>query len=78
MTLVPQQCGAGLQGDLMLLPSGGLSGFSSSSQEGLKAALLLCQTLHTAITQLLLASPAPSLPIPLLAHQEGASTRGGC
>lgn len=76
MTLVPQQCGVGLQSGLMLIPSGRLSGFASSSQEGLKAALLLCQTLHTAIAQVLLASPAASLPIPLLVGHHGGWASG--
>lgn len=62
MTPIPQKCGAGLQGDLMLIPSGGLPGFASSSQEGLKAALPLCQALQAAIARVLLASPAARSP----------------
>lgn len=76
MTLVPKQCGAGLQGDLMLISSGGLPGFTSSSNGRLKAALLLCQTLHTTIPQVLLASPAASLPTALLVVCHGGCTIG--
>lgn len=61
---------------LMLIPPTGLPGFASSFQEGLKAALLLCQTLHTAIMLLLLASPAASLRIPVLLGHHGGSVLG--